>query len=89
MLQEVVNAFTKGSENHEVELDLYNFWNKSQIPVLNITSVPLSTKEYKNTSSFELSDLGYKRYFPWFVADRNPACLDDYFNVVLDISVSG
>lgn len=52
---------------------------------VNTRTVPVSSKNYKKASAFDLSDTGYRRFFPWFLANRNPASVDEYFNVVMDI----
>jgi len=29
--------------------------------------------------------VGIGKFHPWFVSDNNPACMGEYFNVVMDI----
>ena len=50
-----------------------------------VSCIPMSLRDDKKDSGFDFSALGYGNFYPWFLADRNPATVDDYFNVVLDM----
>lgn len=85
MLAAVTDAFLTSSKNPGSATDAYDFWEKSLVDVKRSRTVPISTKSYRQASAFSVSETGYRRFFPWFVANRNPASVDDYFNVVMDI----
>ena len=42
------------------------------VTTLNIRCIPFSLKDEKKDSCFDLSEIGYKNFYPWFVANRNP-----------------
>ena len=73
-----------GSESEEDSL-LYSFFTKSNARTQGINTVPVSLRDDKKASAYTYSTLGYKNFFPWFVADANPACTDDYFKVLVEI----
>ncbi len=84
MLQDVSAAFLQGSEA-PTDLLAYSFWEKSFVKNHPVTCIPMSLRDDRKATCFTVSDLGYKHFFPWFLVDYNPASIDGYFNVVLDI----
>jgi hypothetical protein len=84
VLFDVSSDFAEGSQNVNDPLLCYSFWEKSLVTTLNIRCIPFSLKDEKKDSCFDLSEIGYQNFYPWFVANRNPSGCDDYLNVVLD-----
>jgi hypothetical protein len=63
----------------------YSFWEKSFVKDHPVDCIPMSLRDDRKASGLTYSSLGYKNFYPWFLSDRNPAGVDDYFNVVLDM----
>ncbi len=84
MLDSITNAFGQGCEA-PTEKMAYSFWNKSFVKVHPVTCIPMSLRDDRKATCFNVSSLGYKNFYPWFLKDENPASIDGYFNVVLDI----
>ena len=47
--------------------------------------IPLTVRDTTKRSALAYSKVGIGKFHPWFVSDNNPACMGEYFNVVMDI----
>jgi hypothetical protein len=69
VLFDVSSDFAEGSQNFNDPLLCYSFWEKSLVTTLNIRCIPFSLKDEKKDSCFDLSEIGYKNFYPWFPLD--------------------
>jgi hypothetical protein len=88
VLDKVVQSFWTGNGGSPPSF-LYSFWNASLVLPEQMATVPLSLHPEQKKSVFAYSPLGYRYFFPWFLADANPAKIDDYFKVVMSLLQKG
>jgi len=63
----------------------YSFYDNSFIKGYRITKIPLSVRDTTKRSALSYSPVGIGNFHPWFVSNNNPAAMEEYFNVVMDI----
>lgn len=81
-----MNAFRFSSGSDSDGDDVYfSFYEKSLIKNYAITKIPFTLRDTKKDCSIAYSTLGFKKFYPWFVSNNNPASMEEYFNVVMEL----
>jgi len=82
----LLQAFRYSSQENSTGDQLYfPFYEKSFIRNYAITKIPFTLRDTKKDCSLEYSPIGFKKFYPWFVSDNNPAAMAEYFNVVMEL----
>ena len=82
----MLEAFRYSSQENSKGDDIYfSFYEKSFIQNYTITKIPFTLRDTKKDSCLEYSPIGFKKFYPWFVSDNNPASMAEYFNVVMEL----
>jgi len=86
VFDDVLGAFEYSSrENSEGDEIYFSFYDKCLIKQFAITKIPFTLRDTKKDSALDYSPIGFKKFYPWFVSDNNPATMREYFNVVMEL----
>ena len=81
----ILSAFEFSSKGKQGDDAYYSFYDNSFIKGYRITKIPLSVRDTTKRSALSYSPVGIGNFHPWFVSNNNPAAMEEYFNVVMDI----